>query len=183
MRSIDIPTGIDEVFKTFESNDAQRADAIAVLTSQCAMVGDICIFQPTNTDIFDPAARKWIETNKPHLLPPKFERSLADRAFADGSLKARGELLDQVGEKELQRIAQQYGLKSAHDTRRGKSPEKPDPSKKVNGLDHASNPFHRLGWNTTKQGALVRSLGEDKARAIARSVGVDLGSTRPNANY
>lgn len=181
--ALDIPSGIDDAFKAWESNDMQRADAITLLKGLCKMQGDICFFNITQTAITDPAAKQWFEKNKPHLLPRKFERSLADRAFADGNMTARTKLLGEVGEQELTRIAQSYGLRTAHDTRRGKSPVAPDPNKKINGVDHASNPFHKSNWNLTKQSALVRSLGEDKARAIARSVGVELGSTRPNANF
>lgn len=183
MHAIDIPTAIDTVFTTFESSDAQRADAIAILSKDCAMVGEICVFQPTQTDIADPKAKEWIAKNKPHLLPRQYERSLADRAFADGNLSARALLLAQVGEQEANAVAATYGLRSFTDTRRGKPQDAP--AAKVNGKDvsHASNPFHKSNWNVSKQGALVRSLGEEKARAIARSVGVDLGATRPNPNF
>jgi hypothetical protein len=44
-----------------------------------------------------------------------------------------------------------------------------------------SNPWLKDNWNLTKQGAYLREHGEEKARAMAESAGVSLGSTRPAA--
>jgi hypothetical protein len=41
------------------------------------------------------------------------------------------------------------------------------------------NPWSREGWNVTKQGSLVRSLGLAKANEIAAAVGARVGQTRP----
>ena len=90
--TIDIRSGIDDAFKKFDANDSQRADAVLVLASECEMVGDDCILKATREPIESDASRKHLEELKPHLFPPKFERSLADRAFADASLMARAEL-------------------------------------------------------------------------------------------
>src|SRR5580658_6887127 len=103
--SIDIPTGIDEFLKAHGSTEAQRADAIAVLASQCAMSGDVVTLKATGEAIDSATSIKWLQTNKPHLLPPVYERSLADRAFVDGNLSARGALVKQVGLTEANRIA------------------------------------------------------------------------------
>ena len=51
------------------------------------------ILNETGLPIDDAKSRVWIESNKPHLLPPKFEQSLADRAFAENNLTARGALV------------------------------------------------------------------------------------------
>ncbi len=45
--------------------------------------------------------------------------------------------------------------------------------------DDSTNPWSSSAWNTTKQSALVKTLGEAKARQIANAAGCDLGSTRP----
>lgn len=45
----------------------------------------------------------------------------------------------------------------------------------------AENPFSAEGWNMTKQGNLVRTLGLDKANAIAAQVGSKVGDTKPVA--
>ena len=182
--SIDIPTGIDEFLKAQGSTDAQRADAIAVLTSQCTMVGDVVTLKATGEAIESKASREWFQTNKPHLLPPIYERSLADRAFIDGNLGARAALVKQIGKPEADRIAQRYGLRSAHDTRRGNAPAEPE-GKKKNGdsADHSKNPWHATAWNISKQGSVLRALGTEKAAALARSVGCTIGATRPNPNF
>lgn len=48
-----------------------------------------------------------------------------------------------------------------------------------NGTTRANNPWSKGAWNMTKQGALVRELGEQKASEIAASVGSHIGATRP----
>jgi hypothetical protein len=182
--AIDIPTGLDEFFKAQGSTEAQRQDAIAIMASKCGMVSGVVILTATGEALDSDNSRKWIEANKPHLLPPRFERSLADRAFADGNVTARGELLKQVGATEALRIAQSYGLKSVHDTARGKAPTAvPNGGQKPNGADHKNNPFHASNWNVSKQGALLRAIGTEKCAAIAASVGSRIGATKPNANY
>jgi hypothetical protein len=182
--SIDIPTGIDEFLKAEGSTDAQRADAIAVLASQCAMVGDVVTLKATGEAIESEASRKWLADNKPHLLPPVYERSLADRAFVDNNLSARGALVKQVGMTEANKIAESYGLRSATDTRRGKAPADSTPEKtKSNGAEHRSNPFHKSNWNISAQGKLLRAVGPEKCAAIARAVGSTIGATKPNMNY
>src|SRR6202051_2284535 len=164
--SIDIPTGIDEFLKTQGSTDAQRADAIAVLTSQCTMVGDVVTLTATGEAIESKASREWFQTNKPHLLPPVYERSLADRAFIDGNLGARAALVKQIGKPEADKIAQRYGFCSAPHTRRGAAPTEPEGKKKNGGAEHRSNPFHASNWNLTAQARLLRAVGTEKCAAI-----------------
>jgi hypothetical protein len=182
--AIDIATGIDEFLKAQGSTDAQRADAIAVLASQCTMAGDVVTLKATGEAIESDASREWFQTNKPHLLPPLFERSLADRAFIDANLGARGALVKQVGMTEANRIAQSYGLRSATDTRRGTAPTEPKRKKKnSDGADHSKNPWHATAWNISRQGSVLRALGPEKAAALAASVGSRIGATRPNLNF
>jgi hypothetical protein len=181
--AIDIETGLDEFFKGQGSTDAQRADAIAVLKSQCAMTGDVVTLKPTGEAIESDASREWFQTNKPHLLPPLYERSLADRAFIDSNLGARSALVKQVGKPEADQIALRYGLRSAHDTRRGTAPAESAPEKKTGTADHSKNPWHSSNWNISKQGALLRAVGPEKAAAMARAVGSTIGATRPNMNF
>jgi hypothetical protein len=179
--SIDITTGIHDAFKKLESSEAQRQDSVAVLAPLCKMTGDVCTLKATGEAIESDASRKWLADNKPHLLPAPYERSLADRAFADGNFTARNTLTKQIGYAEATRIAQSYGLKSLHDTGRGKPPATGD---KPNGKgDHSTNPFHASNWSLAKQGAMLRALGPEKTAAIAASVGCKIGSTRPNAAY
>jgi hypothetical protein len=187
--SIDVETGLDEFFKAQGSTEAQRADAIAVLKNQCSMVSGVVILTATGDALDTDNSKKWIFEHKPHLLPPKFERSLADRAFIDGNMTARGELVKQLGKKEADKIAEQYGLRSSLDSARGEPPLKerggPADSGKSNGkgANHANNPFHKSNWNLSKQGALLRAIGPEKCAAIAASVGSRIGATRPNPDF
>ena len=50
-----------------------------------------------------------------------------------------------------------------------------DTIKKVTG----DNPWSAAGWNVTKQGALIKSLGIEKASQIAAAVGSKIGATKP----
>ena len=181
--AIDIETGLDEFFKAQGSSEAQRQDAIDVLKGQCSMIGNIVALSATAESLDSEKSKLWIAQHKPHLLPPKFERSLADRAFADGSLAARGELLKQVGPQEMDKIAKSYGLKSAHDTKRGTAAAGSGEKKGSNAADHKNNPWHRSNFNVTEQGAILRALGPEKAAALARAVGSHIGATRPNPDY
>jgi hypothetical protein len=54
---------------------------------------------------------------------------------------------------------------------------------KVANDDHKNNPFSKVGWNVTKQGALLRAVGPEKAAQIAASVGSRIGATSPNPNF
>jgi len=177
----DVPTAIRETLSRYGSNDAQTADATLVLAKDFGMVKGAVVHIATGAEITTPEVKAWLEANKPHLLPPKFERSLADRAFIDGSLRARGELVAQVGEAEANKIAQRYGLRTFFDTRRGKLPA--DAIGKPNGADHSKNPWHKSNWNISKQGALLRAVGEEKAAQIAASVGSRIVATKPNPGY
>jgi hypothetical protein len=184
--AIDIDTGLDEFFKAQGSSEAQRADAIAVLKSQCAMTGDVVTLMATGEALDSEASRKWIADHKPHLLPPVYERSLAERAFVDGNGMARNALVKQVGKAEADKIAQQYGLKSAHDTRRGTAPTRADDDagkKNSDPAKHRNNPFWRGNWNISAQGKLLRAVGPEKCAAIANAVGAKIGDVRPNPNY
>jgi hypothetical protein len=179
--AIDLQTGIDEAFAKLGSTEGQRADAVLVLASRCSMQGDAVILNETGLPIDDAKSKAWIETNKPHLLPPKFEQSLADRAFLDGNVTARGQLLREVGEAEATRIAQQYGLKNLADTRRGARPAGANEGKR-NGKDR-NNPWLADQWNVSRQGNVVRTLGVEAATRIASAAGCRLGSTKPNPQY
>lgn len=181
--AIDIATGLDDFLKAQGSTDAQRSDAIAVLTKQCEMVGDVVMLKATAEALDSEASLAWLQTNKPHLLPPIYERPLADRAFVDGNLSARGALVKQVGMTEANKIAESYGLRSAIDPRRGKAPAEPEGKKKNGNADHSKNPFHASAWNISKQGALLRAVGVEKCAGIAASVGSRIGATRPNPNF
>lgn len=46
-------------------------------------------------------------------------------------------------------------------------------------VDRANNPWSKEGWNMTKQGTVIKTLGADKAKAMAEAVGSFIGSAHP----
>ncbi len=49
------------------------------------------------------------------------------------------------------------------------------------GYAGANNPWSKEGWSITKQGALVKALGEAKAAEVAAQAGCKIGDTKPKA--
>jgi hypothetical protein len=100
------------------------------------------------------------------------------------SLAGRAALLKAAGPDAYAKILAAWNC-SPSTLAPGKNPKAADtgkaPEKKQR--DHSNNPFHKSQWNVTKQGALIKTLGLDKANAIAKSVGSHVGATRPNADY
>ena len=64
--AIDIPTGVHEFFKAQGSTDAQRADAIAVLKTQCGMVSGVMILRAALT--------RSLRERRKQSRPPRLER-------------------------------------------------------------------------------------------------------------
>jgi len=48
-------------------------------------------------------------------------------------------------------------------------------------LSRADNPWTKEGWNLTKQGQIVKQVGEAKATEMAKAAGVTIGATKPAA--
>lgn len=110
-------------------------------------------------------------------------QDLAQAAFVDGNLTARGKLSKTMPLAELDALAQSFGLKNAHDFGRGKVPDAASGGdKKKNGGDR-DNPWRASHWNISRQGQLVKSLGTEAAARIAAAAGCKIGSTRPNPAY
>lgn len=192
MPLVDVPTAIYESPVFAESSDAQREDAAIVLRDQCEITDDVLILKPTRAPFDAPESRKWMEQNRPHLLPPRFERSLADRSFLDGNITARGQLVREVGSAEADKIAQSYGLKNVGDTRRGARPEGASSDDKPKSGDSARNPWSndprwldaRGRYNARamgEQSRITKVMGLDKASALARAAGSFVGATKPRA--
>jgi hypothetical protein len=179
---------IKAAFAAFGSTEIQISDAVLLLGSRITEKAGQFVFNGAashdvpldNFSVF----KKTMQTEKPHLLPRAFESSVADRAFIDGSLKARGELIAQVGEIEAHRIALSYGLNGVGDTRRARAAET-DEIKKGN----ANNPWADHPQNLDKNGrysaaaigrqsALVK-INEVAAAEIAAAVGNKIGDTMP----
>jgi hypothetical protein len=175
VRMIDIETALDDTLKEWGSDQAQRADAVMLLKSQCQMVGDLVVFRPTKTAINEPQVREWLEANKPHMLPRKYEESLADQAFLGrGNATKVQELFKQVGSmSQLDEIARRYGRKSALDSKSiGRAPEdnkgdgsqrKPDPRRNAWADESPNGEARRI--------AAISSLGTRVCAQLAAAAG------------
>jgi len=127
------------------------------------------------------AFRTALQKEKEHLLPRKIDASLADRAFIDGNMTARGQLVRELGELEAARIAKSYGLSGINDTRRARAALTDDV--KRNG--DTKNPWANTPANTDAKGrytanALTRQAQLVKANLtgaaeIAAAVGSKIG--------
>jgi hypothetical protein len=169
------------------SDDKQLADAVLVLGARVTEKGGAFFYNDKNSHDVPldnvSAFKRAMQDEKPHLLPRQFESSLADRAFLDGSLKARAELIAQIGELEANRIAKTYGLNGVGDTRRARAALTDDV--KRNG--DSKNPWANIPENTdeggrytanalTRQAALVKA-NLTGAAEIAAAVGSKVGDT------
>lgn len=177
----DVATALKTQFTEWGSNATQADDAALVLGTKCAMIGG----KLSLVESGEPLTLDWVKQNKPHLLSGSLlaDRTLADRAFIDGHLGSRGELVRQIGKEAADKIAQQYGLKSVSDTRRGAplvidgggdvtNPKKPTAK---------TNPWAKDNWNASKQTALVKSIGLKAASEIAAAAGSFIGATSPKS--
>jgi hypothetical protein len=108
---------------------------------------------------------------------------LEQAAFGSLNLKARGDLVKQLGEAEAIKRAQAWGLKGLTDRSPGTRPElaKIEAGKaKTNNADNDRNPFSAKWWNITEQGRLYR-LNPTLAQSMATKAGVKIGALRPVA--
>jgi hypothetical protein len=106
---------------------------------------------------------------------------MIEDAMLSPTLKKLGALYKQVGEVRFNELCAQWQCDSKR-TKPGIRPEwanKPEVKKAAN---RKGNPWSKEGWNVSKQGQIVSSLGIEKAAAMALSVGCVVGSTKPNTD-
>lgn len=174
-------------FRTFGSDEKQLADALLVVGVRLTEKSGAFFYNDADSHDIPldnlTAFKATMQKEKPHLLPRAFSSSTADRAFIDGSLAARAELIRDVGEFEATRIAKNYGLNGIGDTRRARAALTDDV--KRNG--DSKNPWANGPQNTDERGrytaiaigrqtALVRA-NEQGAAEIAAAVGSKIGDT------
>jgi hypothetical protein len=168
------------------SDEKQLADAVLILGSRVTEKGGAFFYNDASSHDVPldniTAFKKTMQSEKPHLLPRAFESALADRAFIDGNLSARGELIKQVGELAANRIAKSYGLSGVGDTKRARAAET-DEVKRGNAnnpwSDHPQNTDQRGRYTAAaigRQAALVKA-NEQGAAEIAAAVGSKIGDT------
>jgi hypothetical protein len=119
------------------------------------------------------------QTKRPHLFEqPTAHQSLEALAFAgSGNVTARGKLVKEIGEKDADKAARSWGLSGLHDFTRQGAPVSGE-QKAARKADR-ENPWSEAGWNLTRQGALVKAMGIEKAASMARAAHSYIGATRP----
>ncbi|WP_426437806.1 hypothetical protein [Bradyrhizobium genosp. P] len=122
---------------------------------------------------------KALRESKPHFFPPD-TGDLIDRAKA-GSLTAVSALYKQLGKQRFEEVMRQHGFSNPYDPR--SAPKPGATGKKPFDPERAKNPWSAAGWNITRQGACVRSMGLARAQSIAKSCGCVVGSTKPNPAF
>jgi hypothetical protein len=177
---INVDDGIFAALREAGSSDSQIEDAKLVLSPLCQMQGHICILNATGAALESEMSIKWLQENKPHLLPRENQIADAELAFVGrGNKTAAARLIRELGQAEADRVAQMYGKAHALDNEPGVAPKREQQKRGDSTTEHKGNPFSRAGWNVSKQGQLIRSLGIEKASAMARAVGVTIGATKP----
>ena len=179
---------IRAAFAAFGSNEIQSADAVTVLGSRVTEKGGAFFYNDAGShDVAIDnlsAFKTTMQKEKPHLLPPQYESSLADRAFLDGNLAARAQLIREVGEVAAHKIALSYGLSGIGDTRRARAAQTDEVKR-----GGANNPWSDSPQNCDargrytanamgRQAALVKA-NETGAAEIAAAVGSKIGDTMP----
>lgn len=187
---------LDLFFEQFGSPYAAAQDAAALHHDLFALDynGEL-IHVASNLPANDPRVMKWLRDKEAvgHLLPPIYdttETDLADKAFINGSVQARGDLVKSlgggsIGARAAEDLARRYGLNGLSDykTKGTRPSDLPDPEgdkKKAVAQDHKGNPFSAAGWNVSKQGALLRAVGREKCEQIAAAVNSRIGATKPS---
>jgi len=160
----------------------QAAESAGALASSAPdWEDDVDAFRITNKSEID----AWIErckVDRPHrfALQSDHDIALAQSGFIDGNLTAQSKLYLAVGEHRFAELKKMYANGQPEAVK-----------KKVGSTDHSKNPWSNHPDNLdergrysakalTKQGQLVKSIGEVKAAGIAAAVGSKLGDTGPN---
>jgi hypothetical protein len=147
------------------------------------MYGDKCVVDEKTLQItlqglpLDKAVEKIIESRplwKPTGDDPALKaRSELEAAALAGSVTAHGALWKQLGDVAYENWKKQH---AAAPGKKGKAEGASDDDAGDDGSEF--NPWSQAGWNLTKQGQVVKALGETKAAAIAKKVGSHLGALR-----
>jgi hypothetical protein len=184
---LEIQEDLYKLAKSWGSTDAQADDFSKLHADKFGRDKGATIHVTSNLPANHKDVQEEFAKSHPHLLPPIFAVSDADKAFINGDLTAKGRLVKEIGIPAATELARRYGLDDVHDRKRGIRPDniadREAAEKAKNKTPHASNPFHKSNWNVSKQGSLLRAVGPEKCAAIARSVGVTIGATKPNMNF
>lgn len=123
-RTIDIETCIDETLEDWSANEAQRDDGVAVLKHHCEQRDGNIFFKPTGQPFDSELTKKWLENNKPHLLPTAVPADKEAETFAGPcNMTRRQALAREIGLASANVVARKFGLRDIFDTKPGVEPE------------------------------------------------------------
>jgi hypothetical protein len=117
------------------------------------------------------------------------EKQLLDEAIEDACLSPTlaklSSLQKKMGEARFNETLKQWNVSVTAMDRSGQitpgtRPEWSNAPEQKKTANRAGNPWSKEGWNITRQGGIVTSLGMEKAASMARAVGCVIGSTKPN---
>jgi hypothetical protein len=123
----------------------------------------------------------------PDITEDQIRQEIIDDATLRPSPKNVGRLFKEFGELRAKAILEQAGTdwvrmkpgnKVTLDDKGNAKGSDPTPEQKSL-ADRRANPWSAEGWNITKQGQVLKSLGPEKAAAIARAANSYIGATRP----
>jgi len=139
----------------------------------------------TEANIADKLA-EWKATDGHHFFSATGASLNAEAVAAFGearTLTAQAAYVRKHGEQQAHDMAEKFGT-TLGSTRPGKTPqgftpEKPKADAVQVPASIGKNPWSAEGWSITKQGSVVKALGETKAASIAKAAGSFIGATRP----
>jgi hypothetical protein len=157
----------DTLLVSLGSNSAQRRDVAETdtLTSALEMRQGTVVITETGDPIDSEAGRKWLQTNKPHLLPPESQPDEVADAFAVFNMTKRQGIVAKVGLAEANRLAATYGLRDIFERKAGTAPGDAGNTGKSAGnpwLD--SDPIRR----TQRIASFIGAHGAAKSASMAR---------------
>lgn len=124
---------------------------------------------PVGTTVEEFCTDEFIRKHRRHWLRDEVSLSDLITAACTGpiNLKARGALLDKVGEEKFNAILREYGCTAT------KNGAKPDNSREA----ISGNPWHPKfeGDRVKAQTSIIKGLGTAKAAQLAKAAGVTLG--------
>jgi hypothetical protein len=183
----EVETDLHKIALEWGSTEAQALDFAQLHRGEFHMSNGAATHTASGLPATHPDVHALVAKKYPHLLPPVFEVSLADRAFLENNFAARGQLIREIGEGPTRELAKRYGHETLHSRVEGKRPKSLDApiddKKKPAAGDRAANPFSKQGWSITKQGSLIKAVGVEKAAQIAAAVGAKIGDTKPNPKF
>lgn len=158
--------------------ESAAADVVALFAQKCVVDSTLKIVTLNGKSLDEGLADEIAA--RPHWQPVEARPEIAARADLEaramsGNVSAHGLLMRELGQADYAAWCKKHGAapgKKVEQTNENAADQKAKE-------DRRGNPWSREGWNVSRQGVLVRTLGVAKAAEIARAAGGRIGATRP----